>query len=107
RAARAMAGLAQAGLMFCDLDRAEGSALAALAGADPADAATRAMALRVIGVLEGERGEVDAAVAHCREAVDLAPAPHHRALATAYLALTLFEVGRTGEAISAGLEGST
>src|SRR5688572_9457140 len=65
------------------------------------------MALRVIGVLEGERGEVDAAVAHCREAVDLAPAPHHRALATAYLALTLFEVGRTGEAISAGLEGST
>ncbi len=98
-------GLAQAELMFCRLDRAEYWARRALAG-DSNDAASRSAGLRVLGVVESLAGKVEVGVAHSREAVDDQLSPHRWALANAMLAMILFDVGQTKEALSVAQDGA-
>ncbi len=106
QAALTYAGLAQADLMFCHFEAAERSARRALEVAAADDAPARSMAMRVLGVLEAQYGRLDDGVERCRTAVDLVREPHRQALASAYLALTLLEVGRTAEAITVGRDGA-
>jgi DNA-binding NarL/FixJ family response regulator/tetratricopeptide (TPR) repeat protein len=105
-AAAAQAGLAQADLMFCRFEAAERWANRALDGAPPQDAATRSMATRILGVIDAQHGRVERAIDRCRFAVDIAVEPYRRALASAYLALTLLDVGRTHESITVALDGA-
>jgi DNA-binding CsgD family transcriptional regulator/tetratricopeptide (TPR) repeat protein len=104
QAALAHAGLAQADLMFCHFDAAERWARRALDVAAADDTATRSMAMRVLGVLDAYHGKLDDAVERCRAAVDMVVDPHRQALASAYLALTLFDTGRTGEAVTVAVD---
>jgi DNA-binding NarL/FixJ family response regulator len=106
-ASMAYGGLAQADLMFCRFDRAEHWAKRALATADAHDAASRSAALRVLGVVEALEGELDAGLEHSRAAVDANLAPHRWALANAMLAMILFEVGHTEDALRVALDGAT
>jgi DNA-binding CsgD family transcriptional regulator/tetratricopeptide (TPR) repeat protein len=106
-ASMAYGGLAQAELMFCRFDRAAHWAKRALATADAHDAASRSAALRVLGVVEALEGELDAGLEHSRAAVDAKLAPHRWALANAMLAMILFEVGHTEDALRVALDGAT
>ena len=92
--------------MFCRFDRAEHWARRALETADSHDAASRSAALRVLGVVETLAGEVEVGLEHCRAAVDEQLAPHRWALANAMLAMILFDVGRTEEALSVAQDGA-
>ena len=103
-AAAAQAGLAQADLMFCRFGAAEQWTRRALEGAPTSDVATRAMALRVLAVLDVQYGRLDDAIRHGRTSIELAGEPHWRALSTAYLALGLSDVGRTAESITLALD---
>ena len=105
-AALTYGGLAQAELMFCRFDRAEHWAKRALETADPDDAASRSAGLRVLGVVETLAGEVDVGLERCRSAVDDELAPHRRALANAMLAMVLFDVGHTEEALNVAQDGA-
>jgi DNA-binding CsgD family transcriptional regulator/tetratricopeptide (TPR) repeat protein len=100
-------GLAQAELMFCRFDRAEHWARRALAAADADDAASRSAAFRVLGVVEALAGDLDAGLEHSRAAVATDLVPHRWALANAMLAMILFEVGHTEEALSVAQDGAT
>jgi hypothetical protein len=51
-------------------------------------------------------GELDLGLGHCRAAVDNTIAPHRWALANAMLAMVLFDVGDTEQALSAALDGA-
>jgi DNA-binding NarL/FixJ family response regulator len=64
------------------------------------------MALRVLGVLDAQRVRFDDAVEHCRMSLEIATEPHWRALSSAYLALTLLDLGRTEESITVALDGA-
>jgi DNA-binding NarL/FixJ family response regulator len=99
-------GLAQAELMFCRFDRAEHWARRALETADSHDAASRSAGLRVLGVVETLAGDVEDGLEHSRAAVDDKLAPHRWALANAMLAMNLFDVGQTEEALSVALDGA-
>jgi DNA-binding NarL/FixJ family response regulator/tetratricopeptide (TPR) repeat protein len=99
-------GLAQAELMFCRFDRAQHWARRTLSTADPHDVASRSAALRVLGVVEVLEGDLDAGLEHSRAAVDASLAPHGWALANAMLAMILFEMGRTEDALSVALDGA-
>jgi DNA-binding NarL/FixJ family response regulator len=99
-------GLAQAELMFCRFDRAEHWARRALERADSHETASRSAALRVLGVVETLAGQVEVGLEHCRAAVDDELAPHRWALANAMLAMTLFDVGQTEEALSVAYDGA-
>jgi DNA-binding NarL/FixJ family response regulator len=105
-AAMTYAGLAQADLMFCRFDRAEHWARRALDAAAADDAAARSAAARVLGVVEMLAGETELGLGHCRAAVDGTIAPHRWALANAMLAMTLFDVGDTEQALSVALDGA-
>ena len=105
-AASTYGGLAQAELMFCRFDRAEHWAGRALAAADPQDAASRSAGWRVLGVVETLAGKLDVGLEHSRAAVDDALAPHRWALANAMLAMVLFDVGQTEEALSVAQDGA-
>jgi DNA-binding NarL/FixJ family response regulator len=105
-AAAAYAGLAQASVMFRQLERADHWARRALAVAADDDANARSMALRVLGVLEVMRGAFDDAIAHCEAAVAEPVTPHRRSLAVAYLAMVLLLAGRAGDAVDVGLDGA-
>jgi DNA-binding NarL/FixJ family response regulator len=100
-------GLAQAELMFCRFDRAEHWARRALTTADRHDVASRSAAFRVLGVVEALAGDLDIGLEHSRAAVDADLAPHRWALANAMLAMILFEVGHTQEALSVAHDGAT
>jgi DNA-binding CsgD family transcriptional regulator/tetratricopeptide (TPR) repeat protein len=104
--AATFAGLAQADLMSCRFEVAERWASRALAiQPEPDDdPGTWAMAHRVRGVVLARAGAVDEAIAECRAAVAAADARHHRALADAYLAWALLDVGRFEEAAQVGLD---
>jgi DNA-binding CsgD family transcriptional regulator len=99
-------GLAQAELMFCRFDRAEHWARRALETADPQDAASRSAALRVLGVVETLAGQLEAGLADSRAAVDDRLTPHRWALANAMLAMVLFDLGQTEEALSVAQDGA-
>ena len=105
-AASTFAGLAQADLMFCRFDRAEHWARRSLDAAAADDAAARSAAARVLGVVETLAGELELGLDHCRAAVDSTIAPHRWALANAMLAMVLFDVGDTEQALSAALDGA-
>jgi DNA-binding CsgD family transcriptional regulator/tetratricopeptide (TPR) repeat protein len=105
-AASAQAGLAQADLMFCHFDAATRWARRALDGAPADDSATRSMALRVLGVLDAQNGRFDDAVEHLRRSLEIVAEPHRRALSSAYLAITLLDLGRTDESITVALDGA-
>jgi DNA-binding NarL/FixJ family response regulator len=105
-AAAAQAGLAQADLMFCHFETAERWARRALDGAPADDTATRSMALRVLGVLDAQHARFHDAVEHCRMSLEIVSEPHRRALSSAYLALTLLDLGRTEESITVALDGA-
>ena len=105
-AAMTYAGLAQADLMFCRFDRAEHWARRALDVAATDDAATRSAAARVLGVVETLAGDLELGLDHCRAAVDSAIAPHRWALANGMLAMVLFDVGDTEQALRAALDGA-
>jgi DNA-binding NarL/FixJ family response regulator len=105
-AALTYAGLAQADLMFCRFDRAQHWARRSLDAAAPEDAAARSAAARVLGVVEALTGELEVGLDHSREAVDATLAPHRWALANAMLAMVLFDVGHTEEALSVALDGA-
>ena len=105
-AAGAFAGLAQASLMFLQNERAEQWSRRALDVADPSDANTRSMALRVLGVLEALNGQVEDALAHCEQSVNEPVAPHRRSLAVAYHGIALTTIGRPLEAIGVTLDGA-
>ena len=100
-------GLAQAELMFCRFGRAEHWARRALSTADAHDVASRSAALRVLGVVEVLEGDLDVGLEHSRAAVDASLAPHRWALANAMLAMILFEVGRTEDALGVAQDGAT
>ena len=100
-------GLAQAELMFCRFGRAEHWARRALSTADADDVASRSAALRVLGVVEVLEGDLDVGLEHSRAAVDASLAPHRWALANAMLAMILFEVGRTEDALGVAQDGAT
>src|SRR5690606_21354884 len=70
------------------------------------DDVARSMAQRVLGVVEVQRGEVEAGLARCRHAIETAREAHRRALAVAYLGLALLEAGRHEEAVRVGLDGA-
>jgi DNA-binding CsgD family transcriptional regulator/tetratricopeptide (TPR) repeat protein len=106
QAAATYAGLAQADLMFCHVDRAGHWARRALDAAPDEDAATRSMAMRVLGVVEAVTGQIDVGIAHCRTAASEDIAPHRRALATSYLAMVLLDTGQTDEALAVSLDGA-
>jgi len=106
QAAPAFAGLAQADLMFCRFDRAGRWARRALETAPEDDAPTRSMAMRVLGVVETLEGDIEAGLARCEAAISDTIAPHRRSLATAYLAMTLLDVGRTDAALTTALDGA-
>jgi DNA-binding CsgD family transcriptional regulator/tetratricopeptide (TPR) repeat protein len=99
-------GLAQAELMFCRFDRAEHWARRALDTADPQDAASRSAGLRVLGVVETLAGQLEAGLENSRAAVDDTLTPHRWALSNAMLAMVLFDVGRTEEALSVAHDGA-
>ena len=105
-AALTYGGLAQADLMFCRFERAEHWARRALDTAAVDDAAARSAAARVLGVVETLAGELERGLGHCRAAVDGTLAPHRWALANAMLAMILFDVGDTEQALSAALDGA-
>jgi DNA-binding NarL/FixJ family response regulator len=98
-------GLAQAELMFCRFDRAEHWARRALERAGPHETASRSAALRVLGVVETLAGNFQVGLDHCRAAVDEELTPHRWALASAMLAMTLFDVGQTEEGLSVAEDG--
>ena len=93
--------------MFCRFDRAEHWARRSLETAGSHDPESRSAALRVLGVVEALSGEVEAGLEHCRAAVDERLVPHRWALANAMLAMILFEVGRTEEALGVAQDGTT
>ena len=93
--------------MFCRFDRAQHWARRALSTADPHDVASRSAALRVLGVVEVLEGDLDAGLEHGRAAVDAGLAPHRWALANAMLAMILFEMGHTEDALSVAQDGAT
>jgi DNA-binding CsgD family transcriptional regulator len=105
-AASVFAGLAQDDLMAARYDDAERRATSALATSDSAamDAAARATATRVLGVVASGRGNADTAVARCRYAVAVAPNTQARALATLYLCVVLLDAGENELAINTALD---
>ncbi|HYD08837.1 MAG TPA: LuxR C-terminal-related transcriptional regulator, partial [Acidimicrobiales bacterium] len=105
-AAAAYAGLAQASLMFLQLDRAEHWSRRALTVAAADDANARSMAFRVLGVLEVMHGDSDQGLAHCEQSINEPVAPHRRALAVAYQAIALTIAGRPADVIDLSLDGA-
>lgn len=105
-AAMVFAGLAQDDLMAARFDTAETRAIDAIAAARSAkdDPLTWATAMRVLGVVASGRGDADAAVTRCREAVETAPNTQARALATLYLCVVLLDAGENDAAISTALD---
>jgi DNA-binding NarL/FixJ family response regulator len=93
--------------MFCRFDRAEHWARRALTTADGHDVASRSAAFRVLGVVEALAGDLDIGLEHSRAAVDADLAPHRWALANAMLAMILFEVGHTQDALGVAQDGAT
>jgi DNA-binding NarL/FixJ family response regulator len=61
----------------------------------------------VLGVVEALAGDLDAGLEHSRAAVATDLVPHRWALANAMLAMILFEVGHTEEALSVAQDGAT
>ena len=106
-AASTYGGLAQAELMFCRFEGAEHWARRALAAADPHDVASRSAGWRVLGVVETIAGEFEVGLAHSRAAVAADLAPHRWALANAMLAMNLFDVGETEDALRVAHDGIT
>ena len=104
--AAAYAGLAQASLMFRQLDRADHWSRLALTSAESDDADTRSMALRTVGVIEVMRGSIEAGLAHCEQSVNEPVAPHRRALAVAYQSIALLTAGRPSDAVAVALDGA-
>jgi pentatricopeptide repeat protein len=98
-------GLAQAELMFCRFDRAERWAQRALDTGTEHDTASRSAGLRVLGVLRTLEGDPGRGVELSRAAVDDALAPHAWALANGMLAMNLFDVGETEDALVVATEG--
>ena len=105
-AASAYAGLAQASLMFRQLDRAEHWSRRVLDNTGPAEPDTRAMALRVLGVIEILSGDFDRGLGHCADAVNQAVAVHRRSLAVAYQVIGLLIAGRPAEVVDIALDGA-
>jgi DNA-binding CsgD family transcriptional regulator/tetratricopeptide (TPR) repeat protein len=105
-AALTYGGLAQAELMFCRFDRAEHWARRTLDASDAHDVTARAAAFRVLGVVEILAGDINTGLEHSRAAVDENLPPHRWALSNAMLAMILFEVGRTEEALSVAQDGA-
>ncbi|MBV9952272.1 MAG: AAA family ATPase [Acidimicrobiia bacterium] len=105
-AALTYAGLAQADLMFCHFELAARWAQRSLDTAAPDDAAALSAARRVLGVVQTLEGRVRVGVDTCRAAVDGTIAPHRWALANAMLAMILFEVGDTDDALRVALDGA-
>jgi DNA-binding NarL/FixJ family response regulator len=99
-------GLAQAELMFCRFDRAEHWAKRALETADSHDAVSRSAGSRVLGVVKTVAGEVEVGLEYSRAAVDDQLAPHRWALANAMLAMNLYDVGHTEEALRVAQDGA-
>jgi DNA-binding NarL/FixJ family response regulator len=92
--------------MFCRFDRAEHWARRTLETADPQDAASRSAGLRVLGVVETLAGELEAGLECSRAAVDDRLTPHRWALSNAMLAMILFDVGQTEEALRVAQDGA-
>jgi len=105
--APAFAGLAQGELMFGRPAAAERWARRALEALGEPDPGTASMADRILGAIAVHRGDLDDGIALCRRSVAEADAPHRRALANAYFAQMLFDVGRTREAIDVARGGAT
>jgi DNA-binding CsgD family transcriptional regulator/tetratricopeptide (TPR) repeat protein len=105
-AAWTYAGLAQAELMFCHFDRAAHWAGRALDAAAPHDADARSAGRRVLGVVQTLEGRITEGLATGRAALEDTTTPHVWALSNALLAMTLFDVGDTEEALRVALDGA-
>jgi DNA-binding CsgD family transcriptional regulator len=91
--------------MFCRFDEAERWATRALAAVSADDRSAWSMAMRVLGVHDAVTGDPERGISRCESAVEAAIGPHRRALANAYLVITLLDAGRFEEAVATALDG--